>query len=404
MVDPWVFLHCSVIDSDDAAAFARNGNAFGNNLGLSRDTGAYEIAPPPFVVWVGKDNADDNEVVFEDEEQGEVLQRSPMMPWYEQVDAVVVTFPKVGNGPSEDQSVKARLNGLRWLATYGKDLPSGVERILVLDAADITDLPLTNDDPNLPAGVDVEEFWKAEGRKPTRVLLRFAACQSAALAASAAAESAARAARAAQLAKEALESGDAEAAAEVAIQCQEAAISSMKLIQRDVEVMQEFKKKLASKGVLVESIQGGEPIDVMNFLGKRNGYKAVAWRAGCWGERGVRSILRGAFQWVSAHLAVDAVGGRFWQLMLAERAIQAACGPESKVKIFADQDDFSLEYCDSESADQDCTLSLNGKPIRHVRVDCRLVLLDEKRPRELKVVKTVPMIKSFREEEAPWFI
>jgi hypothetical protein len=49
-------------------------------------------------------------------------------------------------------------------------------------------------------------------------------------------------------------------------------------------------------------------------------------------------------------------------------------------------------------------LSLNGKPIRHVRVDCRLVLLDEKRPRELKVVKTVPMIKSFREEEAPWFI
>jgi hypothetical protein len=60
----------------------------------------------------------------------------------------------------------------------------------------------------------------------------------------------------------------------------------------------------------------------MNFLGKRNGYKAVAWRAGCWGERGVRSILRGAFQWVSAHLAVDAVGGRFWQLMLAERAIQ----------------------------------------------------------------------------------
>jgi hypothetical protein len=79
---PLGFLHCSVIDSDDAEAFARNGNAFGNNLGLSRDTGAYEIAPPPFVVWVGKDNADDNEVVFEDEEQGEVLQRSPMMPWY----------------------------------------------------------------------------------------------------------------------------------------------------------------------------------------------------------------------------------------------------------------------------------------------------------------------------------
>ena len=40
----------------------------------------------------------------------------------------------------------------------------------------------------------------------------------------------------------------------------------------------------------------------MNYLGRRFGYKAVAWRAGCWGERGVQSILRGAFQWVSAHL------------------------------------------------------------------------------------------------------
>jgi len=56
---------------------------------------------------------------------------------------------------------------------------------------------------------------------------------------------------------------------------------------------------------------------VMKFLGKRNGYKAVAWRAGCWGERGVRSILHGAFQWVS-----DAFGDRFWQLMLDESAIQ----------------------------------------------------------------------------------
>jgi len=90
--------------------------------------------------------------------------------------------------------------------------------------------------------------------------------------------------------------------------------------------------------------------------------------------------------------------------MLAERAIQAACGPESKVKIFADQEDFSLEYCDNESADQDCTLMLNGNPIRHVRVDCRVFLLDENRPRELKNIKTVPMRKTFREEEAPWFI
>jgi len=258
---PLGFLHCSVIDSDDAEAFARNGNAFGNNLGLSRDTGAYELAPPPFVVWVGRQDADDNDVEFEEEEQGEVLQRSPMMPWYSQVDAVVVTFPKLGNGPSEDQSIKARLNGLKWLATHGKALPSGVERILVLDAADITDLPLTNNDPNLPHGVDIEEFWKGEGRKPTRVLLRLATCSSAASAAAAAAAAAEAAARAAELAKNAKESGDAAAAAEVAIQCQEVAMSSMKLIQRDVEVMQDFKTNLLSLGVFVESIQGGEPID-----------------------------------------------------------------------------------------------------------------------------------------------
>lgn len=48
------------------------------------------------------------------------------------------------------------MNGLKWLATHGKALPSGVERILVLDAADITDLPLTNNDPNLPHGVDIQ--------------------------------------------------------------------------------------------------------------------------------------------------------------------------------------------------------------------------------------------------------
>lgn len=168
--------------------------------------------------------------------------------------------------------------------------------------------------------------------------------------------------------------------------------------------LQDLKLALSKLGVLVETIKGGEPIDVMNHLGKRSGYKAVVWRAGCWGERGVKSILLGAFQWVSAHLAVDAVGGKFWQLMLAERAIQAACGPERKVKIFAEQEDFSLQYCDNEMADQDCVLTMNGKPIRHVRVDCRVALVDEGRPRELRGPKTAPMVAKFREEEAPWFL
>lgn len=66
----------------------------------------------------------------------------------------------------------SRLNGLKWLATFGVDLPAGVERILVMDTTDLEDLPITNDDPNLPQGVDVEGFWAGDGRRPTRVLLR----------------------------------------------------------------------------------------------------------------------------------------------------------------------------------------------------------------------------------------
>ena len=83
----------------------------------------------------------------------------------------MATFPKAGNGPVDDPSKQARLKGLKWLATDGKSLPAGVERVLVMDATDLKDLPLTNDDPNLP-GVDVEAFWRADGWKPSRVLLR----------------------------------------------------------------------------------------------------------------------------------------------------------------------------------------------------------------------------------------
>lgn len=90
---------------------------------------------------------------------------------YEQVDACVATFPKPGNGPVNDPSIQARLKGLKWLATHGRSLPAGVERILVMDATDLKDLPLSNDNDLLP-GVDIEEFWRGEGRKPSRVLLR----------------------------------------------------------------------------------------------------------------------------------------------------------------------------------------------------------------------------------------
>jgi hypothetical protein len=176
-------LHCSVIDSVDAEAFARNGNTFGKNFGgkhLSyRDFGTYEIAPPPELIWANSieedeefsSDADDFFMEFEMEDRQETLSGNPMMPFYEQVDACVATFPKPGNGPVNDPSIQARLKGLKWLATQGRSLPPGVERVLVMDATDLKDLPMSNDDDLLP-GVDIEGFWRGEGRKPSRVLLR----------------------------------------------------------------------------------------------------------------------------------------------------------------------------------------------------------------------------------------
>jgi pyrimidine deaminase RibD-like protein len=423
---PLGHLHCSVIDSHDAQAFARNGNSFGKNFGgkhlLSyRDFGTYEIAPPPESIWASEDTSDDEntedefsssngvddffnmDMDFEEEDEQENLARNPMMPWYEQVDACVATFPKAGNGPVDDPSMQARLKGLIWLATGGKSLPAGVERILVMDATDLNDLPLTNDDPNLPPGVDVEEFWKADGRKPSRVLLRHGDNAVAIAVAQAAAKAAAAAAQASMKAKEAIETGDAELAAEAALECQEAAMASNEFIQKEIQKTQDLKQRLTKLGVKVEVLKGSQPIDVMKHLGKRSGYNSVVWRAGCWGNRGVDAILTGAYQWVSAHLAVDAIGGKFWQLMLAERALQSACGHEREIKVYAEQDDINLEYCDREDADKDCNLLFDGRPVRHVRLDARVAVIDDIKRKEQTLAKTVSM-KKFHEEEAPWFI
>ena len=422
---PLGFLHCSVVDSDNLEAFANHGNSFGTMFDgkrLSfRDFGAYEIAPPPEVIWADSQRLDDfhgidleesaEEMVddvlsleFDEEDMQETLGGSPMMPWYEQVDAVVATFPRPGNGPVYDDSVKGRLNGLKWLSTYGNKLPPGVERILVMDATDLEDLPLSNDDPNLPKGVDVERFWKAEGRKPTRVLLRRGRSAQAQSAAKVAAEAAAAAAKAALAAQEAIESGDAESAAKAALEGQQVAFAASELAQKELMRTLELKRKMSDMGIVVETLNGGEPIDVMRHLGKRNGYQSVVWRAGCWGNRGVKSILEGAFQWVSAHLAVDATGGKFWQLMLAERAVQGACGPESKVKVFAAQEDINLEYCDEPGVDGDCSLTIDGRPVRHVRLDCRVALVDPDRPRDFVLHKTKPLDRNVIAEEAPWFL
>ena len=409
---PLGFLHCSVVDSDNIEAFARNGNAFGTDFGGKtlnfRDFGSYEIAPPPEVIWaVDGEEGDDLyllDINFQDEEFQEDLQGNPMMPWYEQVDAVCATFPKAGNGPADDDSVTGRLNGLKWLASHGESLPAGVERILVMDATDLYDLPLTNHDPNLPAGIDVEHFWTSSFRKPTRLLLRLGAHAQARTAAESAAAAAHAAANAAQRAAAAVEMGDAADAAEVALKCQKQAEESRDVILKQLELTQSIKTKLEEMGVVIETLQGKEPIDVMNHLGQRNGYHSVVWRAGCWGDRGVQAILAGAFQWVSAHLAVDAVGGRFWQLMLAENAVQAACGPERKVKVFAEQEDLSLEYCDAPGVDQDCAVQIDGRPVRHIRLDCRVALYDENRPREFVLAKTEKLNQKHLEEQAPWFL
>lgn len=415
---PMGHLHCSVIDSDDADAFARNGNSFGKNFGgqhLSyRDFGTFEIAPPPESVWASDttdevDESSSSEVDdffamdFEDEDAQDILGDNPMMAGYEQVDACVATFPRAGRGPVNDPSIQARLKGLQWLATGGNSLPAGVERILVLDATDLKDLPLTNDDPNLPPGVDVEAFWKADGRKPCRVLLRHGDNAVAIAVAQAAAKATAAAAKASEMARQAIETGDAELAAEAALECQQAAMASNAFIQKEIQKTQDLKQRLSKLGVKVEIIKGAKPIDVMEHLGKRSGYSSVVWRAGCWGNRGVQAILTGAFQRVSAHLAVDAVGGKFWQLMLAERALQSACGPEREIKVFAEQDDINLEYCDSEGADKDCALLFDGRPVRHVRLDAQVAVIDEIKRKEQTLAKTVTL-KTFHEEEAPWFL
>jgi len=419
---PLGFLHCSVIESDNAEAFARNGNAFGKDFGggqlLSmRDFGTYELAPPPESIWAVQDDEDDSDwhteslsFFEEDEEEETSVSGNPMMPWYEQVDAVICTFPKE-DYDGHDGTVDTRLKGLTWLACQGTSLPSGVQRILVMDASDLRSLPTTNDDPNLPPGVDVETFWKAQGRKPTRILLRYSGNALAAASASAAATAAQAAAEAAQIAREAVDSCDAEIAAEAAIACQKAAMKQVEFLQNEISEMQDLKVKFSELGVELETVRGGLPIDIMNHLGTRSGYKSVVWRAGCWGERGVDAILKGAFQWVSAHLAVDSNGGKFWQLMLSERCVQAACGSERNVKIFAENEGISLEYCDDVAAETGCNFMVDGRPIRHVRLDCRVALVDESKvetQKKKKKTKKSPesgfIRKHLVEEDAPWFL
>jgi len=72
------------------------------------------------------------------------------------------------------EDINERLDGIRWFATTGKNLPPAVERIVVLDATDLKHLPIKNESRDkFWGGVDVEKFWRGPGRTPTRVILRF---------------------------------------------------------------------------------------------------------------------------------------------------------------------------------------------------------------------------------------
>lgn len=159
-------------------------------------------------------------------------------------------------------------------------------------------------------------------------------------------KAAAAAAEASEKAKTAIETGDAELAAEAALQCQEAAMASNAFIQKEIQKTQDLKQRLMKLGVKVEVLKGSQPIDVMKHLGKRSGFNSVVWRAGCWGNRGVEAILAGAFQRVSAHLAVDAIGGKFWQLILAERALQVRSIIDININLhMCSQANVLSQYC-----------------------------------------------------------
>ena len=88
---------------------------------------------------------------------------------------------------------------------------------------------------------------------------------------------------------------------------------------------------------------------------------------------------------------------------LTPAAEKSACGPERQIKVFAEQDDINLEYCDREGADKDCALLFDGRPVRHVRLDARVAVIDEIKHKEQTLAKTVSM-KKFQKEEAPWFL
>ena len=108
------------------------------------------------------------------------------------------------------------------------------------------------------------------------------------------------------MAAAAIGSGNATQAADAALECQKSAEESLLFVQKELESSIALRRSFEEKGVMVDAIQGGEPVEVLQHIGERDGLHSVVWRAGCWGQRGVQAIMDGAFQWISAHIAVPA--------------------------------------------------------------------------------------------------
>jgi hypothetical protein len=60
-----------------------------------------------------------------------------------------------------------------------------------------------------------------------------------------------------------------------------------------------------------------------------------------------------------------------------------------------------MEYCD-QGVDDDCIHMLNGQPVRQVRLDCRVALIDDERSREFLLAKTHRIDPNIDSEEASW--
>jgi len=406
-----------------------------------------QLAPPPRKVWAEPEE-EPNWFEDADEEVDEELAELEMMYCYRNCDAVVVTVPVRGE---REYNIDDRLEGIRWFATQGNDLPPAVERIVVIDATDLALLPMGAEEW---VSVDMESFWSGVGRTPTRVILRRGKNLLAVRSAEESANLAAEAAAMALAARNSAETGESEAYAEKALEIQLQAQELLKTVNIEAESVRIARLNLENlyvaserlktfehpvgghnklneersdeyyasslrssytplthrvltlffninnRGVKVEvlSTGGNLPIDIMTHLGKFSSHEVVVWRAACWGQRGVDAVLSGAFTYITAHMQVAADGGIFWQTILAENALQAALGQRNKI-VCESAKDVELQFC-GEWMD-DCPLDT-----KHVVLEADVTVVDrsDKKSRKVAKFKKLGEAQVFGgvKEEAPW--